>query len=414
MVLFAFVFPISLGGANAILGIILLLWIIEGDWNKKVFIFKSEKVIWIFLAIGTLTLISAFLSPSMSYSFLAGETKSLLRVILSHYMLIPLILFIMITSIKKEFIHLIISAFLLAILLSEVSSYLIFFELIDVIALQEKGLIFSHASIHSPTPFMHHTEYSVFLSLASILLLDQLLHSKNRYLQLFLFLFLLSASINLFINGGRTGQISYILSMMVYLLFYFKFTIKSIFSTLVSLSLIIVLAYNFSPNFKQRVHDALQNIEQISNGNYNTSWGLRVASTKVTLDYLTSSPTNFIFGAGAGETRKVYLHHAKTHFDTNISEPIKILAHIHNQYLQYWMDGTLLSLLLFLTFFILLLRLPLSSLKKPLLYAYITVVAFASATDIPFFRYQPAMLFMLISAYFILLSKEPNQESHSL
>jgi O-antigen ligase len=321
-------------------------------------------------------------------------------------MLIPFVSVIFITSIKKAYLKHIISAFLLAILFSEMISYLIFFELIDVNMLQAKHLLYAEASLTNPTPFMHHTEYSVFLSIASILLINKLLHTKNRLYQIFILLFLASATINLFINGGRTGQISYLLAISSYMFFYFKFNIKIIISTLLILSSVVFLAYNFSPTFHKRSHMALQNIEQISQGNYNTSWGLRVASAKVTLDYLLSSSKTFIFGAGAGDTRQVYLDHAKKHFNKNISEPIKILAHLHNQYLEYWMDGTLIALLLFLTFFVILTRLPVPDQYKPSLYAFAIIVAFASATDIPLFRYQPAMLFMLLIGYFVLISRE--------
>jgi len=406
MILFAFIFPISRGGGNAVLGVILLLWIIEGNFKDKFNTIKSEKTIWIFLSIAILTLLSALFSTSMSHSFLAGEKKSLLRVIASHYMLIPFILTVFITSIKEKYLNYIISAFLLSILLSEIVSYLIFFQVVDVAFLQAKHLVYKAATYMNPTPFMHHTEYSVFLSIASILLLDKVLHTKNRYLQFFVFLFLLSATVNMFINGGRTGQISYILAISTYMFFYFKFNIKIIISTIVLLSTVLVLAYNLSPTFHSRSNLALEDIEKISQNNYRSSWGLRVASTKVTLDYLLSSPKNFLLGAGVGDCRETYLNHAKNNFGKNISEPIKVLAHLHNQYLEYWMDGTVFSLILFLLFFFLLMKLPVERSMKPSLYAIIVIMLFASATDIPLFRYQPAMLFMLMSAYFILLSKK--------
>ncbi len=409
MILFAFVFPVSLGGANAVLGLILLLWIIEGNFKQKFKIVKQEKIVWIFFAIGILTLLSALFSESMSHSFLAGEKKSLIRVIISHYIAIPLILTIFITSIKPKYLDHIILAFLLAILMSEIVSYLIFFQVVDVSALQAKHLIHKNASYIAPSPFMLRNEYSVFLSMSSILLLHKILHAKNRYFQFFIFLFLVSTTIIIFINGGRTGQISYILAISTYIFFYYRFKIKIILSTATVLTTIVLLTYNFSPNFHTRVNATWIDIQKVSQGNYNNSWGLRTASTKVTLDYLTSSPKNFIFGAGAGDSRQVYLAHAKENFGKNISEPIKILAHLHNQYLEYWMDGTILSLILFLLFFFFLIKLNISTTVKPLLYAITVIMLFASATEIPFFRYQPTMLFMLISAYFILLSKNSYQ-----
>ena len=410
LVLFAFVFPISLGGANGVFGLILLLWLIEGNFQKKLQVFKEEKILWIFLAIGLLTMFSALLSDSSSHSFLAGEKKSLFRVVFSHYILIPFIAIIVVTSMKKDFLDKMIHAFLLAILFSEVISYLIFFQLIDTQMLRSSGLIYFNASIHDPTPFMHHTEYSVFLSVAVILLLNKLFHTPHKYLKLFIMLFLTSATINLFINGGRTGQLAFLISTSVYVLFYFKVNLKTILAILLVLSSILILAYKFSPTFHHRSNLALQDIKHIAQGNYNTSWGVRAASTKVVLGYLLSSPKHFILGAGVGDTKQEYHAYAQEHFDKNISEPIKILAHLHNQYLQYWMDGSIFSLLLFLLFLLLLLRLDIEQKYKASLYAFVAIVAFSSTTDIPLFRYQPAMLFYLMTGYLLVLSQRERQQ----
>ena len=414
MVLFAFTLPISLGATNAVLGLMLLLWIIEGDFNRKIVILKQEKIVWIFLSIGLLTLLSAFFSDSMSHSFLAGEKKSLIRVILSHYILVPFIIIIFITSVKEKYLNSVISAFLLAILISVIVSYLIYFQVIDVSYLQSKHLLRESAKSYNPVPFMNRTEYSVFLSIAAILLLDKLLHAKNRYLQFFILLLFTSVTINLFINGGRTGQISFILAISIYIFFYFKFNIKTIIATLAVLSILLTSAYTFSSTFHTRSHQTLSGLQKLSEGNFNTNLGLRVASTKVTLDYLTSSPIHFLLGAGAGDSRQLYLDHAKNNFGKNVSEPIKILAHVHNQYLEYWMDGTILSLILFLLYFFLLTQLPLSASMKPSLYAFTIIIAFACLTDITLFRYQPAMLYFLVSSYFIVKAKKYNESITSI
>ena len=192
--------------------------------------------------------------------------------------------------------------------------------------------------------------------------------------------------------------------MLTFALVYFRFSLKMAIPTVISIVAVIFIAYNFSSTFHNRVHEALMNIDQMHKGDFNTSWGSRAASNMVVLDYLTSSPKRFILGAGAGDAKKIYLEYAKEHFNPNYYEAIKHLAHTHNQYLEYWIDGTLLSLLLFLAYFILLLRLKVPKEYKPLLYAFAVAVAVAASTDVPLFRYQPAMLIMFITGYFITLS----------
>lgn len=406
MLLFAFVFPISLGAANALLALTLLLWIAEGDFKNKFAQIKRQKIILLFFTIGLLTLFSALLSDSFLNSFLAKNKDTLFKVITTHYILLPFIMVILLTTFEKRYIKHLLSAFLMGIFFSEIVSYLVFFHLIDIEFFKNKHLLYHLVSSSNPTPFMHHTEYSVFLSVAAILLIDKILHTSSIYLKAFLILFLLSATINLFINGGRTGQIAYILAVGTYMIFYFRFNIKFILSTVSTLGIVLFLAYNFSPNFHDRAQQALHDIQQMTQGNYNSSWGLRAASHQVVLGYLSASPQHFLLGAGAGDTRKVYLAHAKEHFGSNISEPIKVLAHLHNQYLEYWMDGTLLALLCFLFYLYLLIKLPVPHNKKALLYAFFVAVSFSSMTDVPLFRYQPAMLFYLMTGYFLLMSQK--------
>lgn len=403
-VIFIFSLPLSGAASLALLGLLLLLWIFEKRFQEKLAIIKEEKIILIFLAIAFLTLAAAFFSHSYTHGFLATEHKSLFKVILTHYLFVPFIVIIMVTSIKKETLKLAISGFLIAIFMSEITSYLIFFKVIDLHFFISHHILYKYATSLNPTPFMQHIEYSVYLSIACLLLLHELLHVKKRWLRIVIGAFLLSATANLFINGGRTGQIIYLLSIPTYILTYFRVNLKTLVATVPLLILVILTAYHLSPTFKAKSQNAIESIKQMQQKDYNSSWGMRAASTRVVLGYLTSTSGRFIFGAGAGDSRSEYLKYAKKHFGANIYKPVSELAHTHNQYLQYWLDSGILPLLLFLLFFYLMLKLPLPKQSKPLLYAFMVAVAFASTTDLPLFRYRPAMLIMFMIGYFISLS----------
>lgn len=412
LIAFAFSFPISIGAANILLALMLIMWILEGKFQKKWEILKKEKIIWIFFSIAFLTLLSAFFSHSLTDSFLARPGKILYKVIASHFIWLPILLVIFITSIKKIYLDKIITAFLSAIFISEIISYLIYFQLIDIEYFKSLHLLYQSASYQDPTPFMHHTAYSVFLNISILLLIHKLIHTKGSALKLFLFLFLTSAIVNLFMNGGRTGQLGFTLSILVYFAFYMRFTFKSFLLTIVLLSSILFTAYKVSPIFHKRVHLAIDNLSNASKGDYNSSWGVRVASNIVAISYLFDSPSHFIFGAGAGDAKKEYLAYANEHFEENISSVIPNLHHLHNQYLQYWFDGTILSLILFLYYFYLLFRLPIESKYKPLLFAVTVSIMFSVVGDILFFRYKPFFLFLLMAGYFIVLSKK-NAKVHN-
>ncbi len=406
MVLFAFVFPVSIAGANILLALMFLFWLADRDFKRKLDIVLKEKIIIIFFSIAILTLLSALFSDSYTDSFIARHNKSLIKVILSHFFMVPIILVIFITTIKKRYLTLIISAFLTSIFLSELLSYLIFFEIIDTNYFQDLHLLYSGATPTNPTPFMHHIAYSVFLSIAIMLLLDTLIKSKHKFLQLFISIFLLSATINLFINGGRTGQLAFILAILTYVLSRFKINLKIISLTFATLILIVSLAYNTSPVFNKRVNLAINDIQKVFTGNYNTSWGVRVASNKVAISYLFSTPSRFLLGAGAGDAKKEYLTYAKEHFSKEISHPVTILHHLHNQYLQYWFDGTILAFLLFILYFYLMLKIPVNNDMKPLLFSIVVLMIFVLMSDNLFFRHKPFMLFLLITSYFIVSARK--------
>jgi len=406
MVAFAFVFPVSIAAANILLALMLVIWLLDNNLQNKITQLKHEKIFLLLIGIVVLMLLSALFSDSYANSFLAKHNKNLFRIILSHYLLAPLLLMIFITSIEKKYLQIIISSFLASIFFSEIISYSIFFEIIDVNYFQSLHLMYQLASPLNPTPFMHHTAYSVFLSVAILLLIHKIIHYPNKYMKLFLIFFLISATANLFLNGGRTGQIAFILSILTYVLFRFKTNFKSIILTLVMLITIIFTAYNTSPVFHKRVNIAITDIQKIFTGNYNTSWGVRAASNMVAIDYLLSSPSRFIFGAGAGDAKKEYQDFGKENFPEHIAKPTTILSHLHNQYLQLWFDGTLFALLLFLTFFYYLFKLPVSNNYKPLLYALLVVIMFSLFSDNLVFRHKSFFLFLLIASYFIVLARE--------
>ena len=126
---------------------------------------------------------------------------------------------IFIVYIDKKWYSYILNGFLIAMFISEVVSYSIFFNLIDIEYWKHIGVLYSKTNACDPSPFTNHIKYSVFLVIAMIISVYNLLYEKtqNRLFKYISILFLFTAFMNIFINGGRTGQLILIVSTILIL-----------------------------------------------------------------------------------------------------------------------------------------------------------------------------------------------------
>jgi len=410
LVVFAFVFPISNGATNIILLLLLILWLLEGGLKEKISFLFKQKIFMILLFIPILFVLSTLFSDSFSNGFMNKADRSIFSIIFSHYVWVLVYMAVFITSGQKRYLNYVLSAFLSAIFFSEIISYMIHFQMLDIDYFKHLHLIYKYTDIHDPTPFMHHIWYSFFLSIAILFLIDIFLHTESKIIKLSTFLFMNSALINLFINGGRTGQIGFIIGSIMYLFYYYKITIRSFIAILGILTIIVTLAYNTSTTFHDRADLAIQDIEYMKKDNFSKSWGMRVASNLTVIQYLMSSPERFIFGAGAGDSEKEYNDYAEKHVPKYISRVIKNLPHLHNQYLQLWFDGTIFALLLLFAYFYFMFKLPVEKRYKPLLFATIAVFIFVLAPNNLIYRPRTYFLFLFITSYFIVASQKGDQD----
>jgi O-antigen ligase len=404
MVLFAFVFPISLAGANIVLGMLVFCWILEGDWKNKWKLIKSDKLFWIIYAIPLFLLFSTFFSPSITNGFfMNGGIKNEYQFIVQHFLWLNVIYPILITS--KFDVKKLISAFLLGMFLSEIVSYSIFFHLFDFKYFQKIGLIYRNATVNNPTPFMHHSFYSLFLAVSILLIFDNLKTFKG-ILKIISILFLISATINLFINGGRTGQLALIFGAIIYVLLKYK-KIKSLIISLLLLSIIFMLAYKFSPVFHQRMNLAMNNLKNVYyHNNFNSSWGKRIAADITFLKIISSDSKIFIFGCGAGNAKKKFFEYGRKYAPYEIKF-INDFTHLHNQYFQLWCDGSIFAFLLIILYFIYLYKYS----PIPLTAGIIAVFAFSFIADVMLYRPKTYILFLFISAVLIKLYSSSGRET---
>lgn len=304
-----------------------MIWIIEGDFKNKFEVIKKSKIL---LTILVFILLSLF---SLSYSSDIELGLNQVRLVLYF-----LTIFVIATSIKKEDINTIITAFLAGMFVSEVIAYGVFFEFWQ----------FKHATPQNPSPFMVHIEYSVFMAFTSVLLLNRIL-SKRYTLneKLIFFFFFLTVTGNLFLATGRTGQVSLIAGIIVLTIIHYRMGLKSLIASFLILSVIFISAYNVSDSFNKRVYQAKTDIEKLIEGDFNTSWGLRVAYWLTTIEILKENP---LIGVGIGdyivETKNI-LKNEKFEIFSEDAKSFLSRKHPHNQYLLVLIQFGIIGLFFF-------------------------------------------------------------------
>jgi len=242
LIAFAFALPLTVAGANIIDAFIVLLWLVRGtfkeDWSEV----KNNKVVLAVLGFYLLHIVGLLWTEDMQWGLhiLKKETK---------FLMIPIFMLF----VRREHVKYYIYAFLLAMSISEILSYGVWFEVIPE---------FKNARIENPTPFMSHISYNPFLAIAIYLLLHSVTFNKelNNNQRFIYLIFAITMSINMFITGGRAGQVMFFAMLIIVVFQYFRQEmIKAIIIISITIPLIFIFAYNLSDLFNKRMNDAITN-----------------------------------------------------------------------------------------------------------------------------------------------------------
>lgn len=286
ILLFAFSLPFG-PAINSILSVlIILLWLIEGNFKEKYEqTLQNPIAVWAILFL-LAHVVGLIWTQDMDWGLhiVRKEMK---------FLLLPILL----TIIRKEHIKSYIIAFLLAMTISEIISYLIWFELIPPTSTALKGGF--------PTPFVEHHSYTPFLAFAIYILLHGVLFDKslNRKEMLLALFFIITMSFNLFIAGGRAGQVGFfVIYGLIVLQYFHKNLLKGILVAAVTIPLVFTLLYMTAPAFQKRVDHAVSDIK-VYDQNPNTSVGLRIHFMLNSLRIIEAHP---LLGVGTGDYPSVY------------------------------------------------------------------------------------------------------------
>jgi len=278
--LYAFCLPLSRAGLVFTSASLVILWIVEGGFKEKIAILKQNTFV-----ISTLLLTSYMLLSFLWSDAINGEG-------LYHFKRLwyYTVIFVFITSLRQELIPRMMGVFLSAMLISEILSYGIFFELWTL----------RHGSPADPTPFMNHLSYSLFLcATAALLVVKFLLEKESLRLKIIYGVFFISSTTNLFITDGRSGQVAFIFVIAALIIFNVKNKIKGLFMSILLLTTVFFIADSFSPSFHHRAMTGFSELSKfIEQGQYRGSWGARLEFWDVGLSAAKQEP---ILGVGIGD-----------------------------------------------------------------------------------------------------------------
>jgi len=331
IVAYAFVIPISRAAIVLFSFLLIVLFLISEKGNyKKIFAkIMEQKVLMVLFIFIIYHFISLLYSDHLYEGF---------RYIYKYwyYLVIPVIFI----KLDKKYINYSISAFLLGMMISEILSYGIFFELWQL----------KHGTPSDPTPFMNHLQYSMFLSFTSLLLLNRVFFEENIKWRIFYSLYFLTVTSNLFLNGGRTGHLAFAVSIFVVGFLNIKNKIIAFLSMLVLVVAIFYTAYHVSPVFKTRFDASVNETNKISNNQknqYQGSFGIRLALWIVGIEIIKDNP---ILGVGVGDSMPV-LRDIVSQKGYEDKSSISNMPNYHNYYVEVAVQLGIIGLFLYLLFF---------------------------------------------------------------
>jgi O-antigen ligase len=326
LILYGFTLPLSVAINNILLGLIIVYWLfVYRDYKKTFLLIKKSKVLQAFLLFFILHIIGLIWTEDLKWGLHIIKKEGL-------FLLAPIFM----TFVKKDHIKYYIASFLLAMSFSELLSYLIWFHIIPPIF---------KSTVYDPTPFMSHISYNPFLAVSIYIIGYYLLFRSEHSLarKAILFVFFITMSCNMFITGGRAGQVAYVVTIFILSFQYFKKNrLKAILVSSIIVITVFGLAYFNSKIFHDRIHLAVSQVRHFDTPT-NTSVGLRINFALNTLRIIQKHP---ILGVGTGDFKSEY-----SKINSALSPTIEATVQPHNMYLleaaQFGIFGLLALLYIF-------------------------------------------------------------------
>jgi O-antigen ligase len=256
------------------------------------------------------------------------------------YFLFPILVFSLIPD--KKYIYMLIKVFVFTMFVNEIISYGILFDFWG--SLDNLGF---------PTPFMHHTAYSMVVTIAIFIIGYELTQTRELRLRIIYFIFLLTMSGNLIISGGRNGQVTLFFIAFILALGYFRKSYKKALALFLAPVIVFIIAFFSYDQFQDRtIRIYTDTVSVIEKRDFRTSFGNRLFAFFIAEKYL--EDYNFLVGEGVGSIKITKNNILEKHF-TDTIHTNTTYTHFHQYYVstlvQYGLIGLTLLFLLFYYFY---------------------------------------------------------------
>ena len=326
-ILLAITIPTTIAGTNMVIGLLALLWMLEGNCkNKFNFIRSSKWMISIFALI-------AFYALGMFW----GDIH--LNADWQFQRLALLLVFPVLRTmnLKQETIRNGVVAFLITTFISAIVSIAINNNIILPI---NEYFSFINYDQHI-SAFIKYNYHNVLLSLAFTISLYILIEKKSKY-KAALVLFIIAYAISIFTERGRAGQVIFNLSAISHIVYYNRQNLLKLLAFLILLFSFQFIVYKTTKVYKNRLDLASDII--INNGDRGVGYlvDIRYVFVKESLKRIKQKP---ILGYGTGSFGTIFEKEVKSGHDFQVHRTP------HNQYLYVLFELGILGLLLLLSIF---------------------------------------------------------------
>ena len=198
-----------------------------------------------------------------------------------------------------------------------------------------------------------HISYNPFLAISIGLLMTTLLAGQYKNIRLIVaIIFLMTMIANMFMTGGRAGHAGFIFVWLALSFYYLKKNTQSLYGMLISLILIVLIAWNTSPVFKKRALEGSSELTSYlmklndASGEMSRnlgSVGKRLHFNQYSFEIFKEKP---LYGYGTGSFENQWIEYAK---DKNHVQ--NILTNPHSNHMLILVQFGLLGLVVYLNMF---------------------------------------------------------------
>lgn len=286
-----FSIPLTVAPAYWLTALILVLWLVEGNYSKKLEVLAKEPLVWIFLAYYFVFVLSLLWTDDLEWGRRMISRQNF-------FLLFPLYFSVA----RREHYPRYVMMFLASVAFCEILAFYNFFQ-INVWTWLPEGIRVDK-NPEDTAPFVDRIMYAPALALAGYLLMRKFLFDKIGLAQrLATLAFLLATVVNLLFSGGRAGLVGFLALAAV--LVFERFSRRPLLAGPIALALIVsvlVVGYYGNEHFRTRFDSAIDQVMHFEERE-NTSVGLRIVFVVNAFRVFVDSP---VLGVGIGDYPSEY------------------------------------------------------------------------------------------------------------